>query len=572
MKRKTGDRATTAWIIKTIKGQKRYVLLLTLAQMILGFFSMGYALFLKGLVNSAIAKDQGGMLYYCGLLVGLVIVMFLLRSVGIYLDEYVRSALENSFKRRLFHNLLRKDYAQVTAYHSGEWMTRMTSDTNVVAGGIVHILPGFAGTVVKLASAVTLLFVYVPKLTVCILAGGVVAVCFTWGLRRLVKRLHRQVQVSDSRFRVFMTERLGSMMVIRAFEKEETAMEQGEARMAEHKRARMKKTWAMGLFHNGFSLVVNCVYVIGAIYCARGIFNGEMDYGTFTAVLQLVTQVQTPIGNVSGYFTQYSTMLASAERLMEAELFHEPVLTAQVEDIPAFYHEQFEGVGLRGATFTYAPVSNEAGEEERHTVLRDLDLEVRKGEYVAFCGPSGCGKSTVLKLLMCMYELDSGARYVRSTAGESPLTGGWRGLFSYVPQGNQLMSGTIREVVTFGHKEQMTRDAQIMEALDIACADFVRDLPEGLDTMLGERGAGLSEGQMQRIAIARAVFSDRPVMLLDEATSALDEASETRLLDNLKKMTDKTVIIVTHRPAALEITDKTIYFTPVEAEKEGAKP
>lgn len=564
MRKKTGDRATTMWIIRTIKGQKRYVLTLTLLQMVLGVCSMGYALFLKGLVNNAIAKDYNGMLYYCGLLVGLVITLFVLRGIGLYLDEYVRSALENSFKRRLFDNLLHKDYARVTAYHSGEWMTRMTSDTNVVAGGIVHILPGLSGTVVKLISAVTLLFVYVPNLTMWILVGGVVMVCLTWSLRRLVKKLHRQVQMADSRFRVFMTERLGSMMVIRAFEKEKTAMEQGDGRMADHKRARMRKTWTMGLFHNGFSLVVNCVYVIGAIYCARGIFSGQMDYGTFTAVLQLVTQVQTPIGNISGYFTQYSTMLASAERLMEAELFPDPAMTVQVEDMPSFYHEQFESVGLRGATFTYAPVTADSQDEERHTVLRNLDVEIRKGEYVAFCGPSGCGKSTVLKLLMCMYDLDSGERYVRSGAGESPLTAGWRSLFSYVPQGNQLMSGTIREVVTFGDREQMQQDEKILRALRIACADFVEELPEGLDTTLGERGAGLSEGQMQRIAIARAVFSDRPVMLLDEATSALDEASETRLLDNLRAMTDKTVIIVTHRPAALEITDKIIHFTPVE--------
>lgn len=564
MERKNSDRATTAWIIRTIKGQKRYVLILTLLQMILGVCSTGYALFLEGLVNSAFGRDQSGMLYYCGLLVGLVFVLFVLRGVGLYLDEYVRSALENSFKRRLFHNLLRKDYAQVTAYHSGEWMTRMTSDTNVVAGGIVHILPGLSGTVVKLVSAVSLLYVYVPKLTTWILVGGVVLMCFTWGLRRLVKKLHRQVQMSDSRFRVFMTERLGSMMVIRAFEKEKTAMEQGEDRMANHKRARMKKTWAMGLFHNGFSLVVNCVYVAGAIYCARGIFNGQISYGTFTAVLQLVTQVQTPIGNISGYFTQYSSMLASAERLMEAELFSEPEATAQVEDVPAFYHERFESVGLRGATFTYAPVTNEAQDQERHTVLRDLDMEIHKGEYVAFCGPSGCGKSTVLKLLMCMYDLDSGHRYVKSRAGESPLTAGWRGLFSYVPQGNQLMSGTIREVVTFGDCGHMGEDEKILRALRIACADFVEELPEGLDTALGERGAGLSEGQMQRIAIARAIFSDRPILLLDEATSALDEVTETRVLDNLKAMTDKTVIIVTHRPAALEITDQIIHFKPVE--------
>lgn len=564
MKKKTGDKATTAWIIRTIKGSKRYVLLLTLAQMILGACSMGYALFLKGLVNSAVARDTNGMMYYCMLLVSLVLVLFLLRSIGIYLDEYTRSVLENSLKNRLFRNLLHKDYASVTSCHSGEWMTRMTSDTNVVASGIVHILPGFAGTLVKLLSSVALLFVYVPKLTGWILVGGVVTVLATWTLRKLMKSLHRQVQMSDGKFRIFMTERLSSMMVIRAFEKEEIAMEQGKQYMAEHKKARMKKTWILGLFQNGFSLMVNCVYVVGAIYCAHGILNGVMDYGTFTAVLQLVTQVQTPIGNVSGYFTQYSTMLASAERLMEAELFAEEECEKETRDLRGFYRDDFQSIGLRGAAFTYAPVLGEEGQEERNTVLKNLDLEIRKGQYVAFCGPSGCGKSTVLKLLMCMYHLDEGSRYICSREGEVPLTGSWRGLFSYVPQGNQLMSGTIREVVTFGDPEAMKQEEGIRQALKIACADFMDDLPDGLDTLLGERGAGLSEGQMQRIAIARAVFSDRPILLLDEATSALDDENETRLLENLRAMTDKTVIIVTHRPKALEITDQIIHFQPVE--------
>ncbi len=173
MKKNAGDRKTTAWIIRTLKGQKRYVLLLTLAQVILGVCSMGYAMFLRGLVNCAVARDTRGMGLYCGLLIGLVVLQFLLRSFGVYMDEYTRSALENAFKRRLFRNLLYKDYAQVSARHSGEWLTRMTSDTNVVAGGIVHILPGLSGTLVRMIAAAALLFVYVPKLTAWILLGAV---------------------------------------------------------------------------------------------------------------------------------------------------------------------------------------------------------------------------------------------------------------------------------------------------------------------------------------------------------------------------------------------------------------
>jgi len=180
---------------------------------------------------------------------------------------------------------------------------------------------------------------------------------------------------------------------------------------------------------------------------------------------------------------------------------------------------------------------------------------------VAFTGPSGCVKSTVLKLLMCLYPLDAGMRYLISNGGKQELTSAWRGLFAYVPQGNQLMSGTIREIVAFGDPEKMLQEEKLIQALKIACADkFVAGLELGMDTLLGERGTGISEGQMQRIAVARAVFSDNPILLLDEATSSLDETTEKELLKNLKAMTDKTVIIVTHRMAVLSICDKNIDF------------
>jgi ATP-binding cassette subfamily B protein len=294
--------------------------------------------------------------------------------------------------------------------------------------------------------------------------------------------------------------------------------------------------------------------------------NNTMSYGTFTAVLQLISQAQMPIGNISGYFPKYSAMLASAERMMEAERYEPELEMAAVEDMAAYYRNRFESIGLRDAGFTYLPVGNaETGEAVRPTVLKGLNIRIRKGEYVAFCGPSGCGKSTVLKLLMSMYALDEGCRFVSDGEGEHPLTAAWRGLFAYVPQGNHLMSGTIRDVVTFGAPREEGLDERIWRALNIACADqFTAELPLRLDTQLGERGAGLSEGQMQRIAIARAIFSERPILLLDEATSALDEQTEAKLLDNLRSMTDKTVIIVTHRPAALDITDQIITFNPNE--------
>ena len=191
---------------------------------------------------------------------------------------------------------------------------------------------------------------------------------------------------------------------------------------------------------------------------------------------------------------------------------------------------------------------------------------------MAFTGHSGCGKSTVLKLLMSIYPLDGGRRCMKCRDGQViDLTAAYRRLFAYVPQGNQLMTGTIREIVSFAETGAVDEE-RVREALRVACADeFVSELERGIDTVLGERGTGLSEGQMQRIAIARALYSGAPVLLLDEATSALDGGTEERMLVNLRKMTEKTVIIVTHRSAALDICDRVLEFSENGAREIGQK-
>ena len=220
------------------------------------------------------------------------------------------------------------------------------------------------------------------------------------------------------------------------------------------------------------------------------------------------------------------------------------------EEINQYYQEKLQSFGFRNASFSYAG-------ESMPSVLENLSLDIRKGEAIAFTGPSGCGKSTVLKLLMNLYPLNNGEAYV----DDQPLTASWRKLFAYVPQESVLMSGTIREVISFADPNAAEDNDKLQYSLSIACAsEFVSEQENKLDTLLGERGAGLSEGQIQRLAIARAIFADAPILLLDEATSALDMDTERRLLQNLKKMTDKTVIIVTHRPAALSVCDRVYQF------------
>ena len=226
-----------------------------------------------------------------------------------------------------------------------------------------------------------------------------------------------------------------------------------------------------------------------------------------------------------------------------------------------FYNTEFSAIKVDKVCFTYKSTDKES-------VLYNVSFDIQKGENIAFTGHSGCGKSTVLKLLMCLFRPDSGSIIIQKAEGmETELSSKWHRLFAYVPQGNHLMNGTIKEIITFA--DAQADDDRIDRALKISCADeFVSELENGIDTELGERGAGLSEGQMQRIAIARAIYSDAPILLLDEATSALDEATEKQLLNNLRSMTDKTVLIVTHRPAALDICDKIIRFTEKGIEEE----
>ena len=498
------------------------------------------------------------------LLAGVIAAQIALGAAGRFLSEYTTTTVENCFKQRLFAALLTGNYASVTAVHSGEWMNRLTSDTTVVAGGVTQIVPGLIGMLVRLLGAVTAILWLEPRFLYILLPGGAAMMLLTYAFRKILKRLHKRIQETDGALRVFLQERLESLLIVRTFAKEHQTAAQAASLMEQHKAARMKRSNFSNLCNIGFAGAMNGAYLLGIGFCGYGILTGTMSYGNLMAIMQLVGQVQSPFANITGYLPRYYAMLASAERLMEAEAFapdsEHPLAE---EDTLEFYRTQLTALRLEHASFTYQPpVRAEEAQPPMPVVLKDIDLTIRKGEYIAFTGPSGCGKSTVLKLLMCLYPLDAGSRTLETTCGTQPLTAAWRSLFAYVPQGNQLLSGTIRDIVSFGDPCKAQDDAGILRALRIACAeDFVQKLEKGLDTTLGEHGQGLSEGQMQRIAIARAVFSEHPILMLDEATSALDEATALRLLNNLRKMTDKTVILVTHRMNQAGFFDAELAFS-----------
>lgn len=528
--------------LKDISKDKRsYFFILIIVQILQGLSSVMFALLLRSVIDSAIAHSKTLLIRNMSLFIGLILFQIILSSLIRYYNELSKANLENTSKARLFKQILNRDYSYISSIHSAKWMNRLTSDTVVVSTGLTEIVPGILGMLAKLIGALVMIVYLEPKFIYVLVIGGLIMVTLTTTFRNKLKEYHKTMQEKDGNVRVFLQEHLHSLMIIKVFTKEENVYDDSIKTMEEHKCARMEKTKFSNVCNIGFSLMMNGAYVLVAIYSVVGIYNGTVSYGTLMALLQLINQVQGPFANITSYIPKYYAMLASVERLIEVEKvdFDTNVKNSM---------NTFDSITLKNISFTY----------DREEVLKNFDFKLDKGECVAFVGPSGCGKSTVLKALLSLYPINDGTKKIAIGGTTYELTSKYRNLFSYVPQGNQLMSGTIKDVVCFSSDFD---ENKVWKALDIACAsDFVKKLPDGLDTVLKEQGAGISEGQMQRLAIARAIYSNRPILLLDEATSALDIDTEKDLLNNLKSIKDMTVIIITHRLEALSICNRIIEF------------
>ena len=541
------EKKTGKWLWTLASGQKGKILLLMALRVMGSFLAALTAWLFRGLIDRAVAGDGDGLFWYGAALVVTIAGILAANAAVRHFSELVKATLENIYKSRLYGEILTRRYAAVRQVHGGEWMNRLTSDTVVVAGGITTILPELAGLAAGLCSALILLLMLLPELTWVVFPLGAGLIVVTYLFRKKLKKLHKLIQEADGSLRVYLSEHIANLLIVRSFGQEYRSKEQAEALMAKHREARMRRNRFMNICNVGFGVLMRGGYVAGAIYCAAGILRGSLSYGTFVAVTQLIGQVQSPFASVSGYIPQIYAVLASAERLMEIENAPRdvPVKDGDTAD--------FEAIGFSDLSFSY---------KDRGTcaVLEHLSFEVRRGESAAITGISGRGKSTVLKLLMGLYPPDGGEGYLveKGTGRRRPLLPQDRGLFAYVPQGNQLMSGEVREVLTFGEAKDGAEDDRLWAALDVACMKEIVEREGGLSAVLGENGRGFSEGQLQRLAIARAIVSGRPVLLLDEATSALDEATERRLLENLRRLTDRTVITVTHRKTVLSICDKEI--------------
>lgn len=535
------------WILQNGRGQFGSIFLLSLGCMVNAGIGVGLALALKTVVDSAVSGDRNRFLLasVCTtVMIGIQIIL----GYGIrFLDECTRADLENTLKGRVWMTIMTRDYASLEQFHTGERMNRLSGDVRLVADSIVALVPNFLSMLTRFLAAMVILFFLDWRFTLIFLAGALIVMGCSAIFRNRMKELHGRMQEAEGKVRSFQQEMMENTMVIRSFQAEQTIKNINQTYMQEHKKMRLKKNFFSNLTQTGFSGILNVGYLFGIFWCGLGILNHTITYGTLLAVQQLIGQIQQPIAGMAGIVPKYYAMLASAERLMELEDMPEDMEGDWQEEPDITY--DLKEIRLESYTIGYG--------REKGTVLEQISLQMNEGDVMAITGESGAGKSTLLKALLGIYPKQEGQIILVKKNGEKlPFQKSMRTLFAYVPQGNCLMSGTIREAVSFyGMKGTMT----VEEACHIACAtDFIEKLQKKYETVLGERGVGLSEGQMQRLAIARAIYMGNPVLLLDEATSALDQDTEIQVLKNIQSLHNKTIVIVTHRPAALEICNRIV--------------
>lgn len=525
--------------------------------------SLANVVLMRTLIDAAVGRDEKTLIQTGVIMLTLTVLQFGLGILRQYLRETASVRIIQHIQNRFFGILLRKNYTAVSEKHSEEWMNRFILDVSGVASVFTSMLPGVASAVIHFTVAGFLLLRISPVFLLAAAVGGLGMALLNYGLKEPFKRRQRALRETTGRKNTYLSEHLSKLIIVKAFNREER-IEQNAGEQTEAVAQRKIDVLRLSLMKNSIQRFATLfAYLAVLFYCAYKIFRGEISYGASVMFMRLMSQISTPLSELSGYLTRYFEVVVNAERLQEAERFPDDFAGSIRDDvaIQKFYHEEFRDIAFSDVTFSYRSAD---GEEKGSlpTVFSHVDICIPKHSCVAFTGITGSGKSTIFKLLMSFYPLQSGTKTVHTAdGGELPLDASFRRLFAYVPQGNQLMAGTIREMVTFGSKEDLYRDQEIWDVLETACAkDFIEKLPQGLDTAIQEKGVGLSEGQLQRIAVARALFTQRPILLLDEATSALDEATEKKLLQHLKSMTDRTILFVTHRPNGLAICDREVHI------------
>lgn len=550
MKKENVNETAKFWLKKEMRPYQTFILFLACLIAFSTIFSLAFAYMVRYLINSASNGHANQLWIFSFILLGVLLLKIVLKTLVSFLSERLRAKMTAELRSKIFAKILRSDYRHLQEYHSGDMLNRLTTDIQQVVSITVGFLPAACEMIVQCVGAIAALLTIDPLFTGIYVVSGIGFGAITALFRRHVKKKQKAVLQADGEFRSFMQEGLSSIMTLKAYGAEGKSYDKATSFASLYYRRRQERNRINSMMSFIFSLLSNFGLILAVVWCSISVLNGNTDYGSILSVILLLMQLQHPFTSFSSLIPAYYSRIASGERLAEIDELPCEKLSLDTDNILQIYND-FSEIILKNIEFTY----------DRDIIFTNANAIIKKGDIICLTGLSGSGKSTIFKLLLNVFTPTNGEMYLTIQGQEDiQLTAKERGLFAYVPQGNFLFSGTIYENLTFFavEKDKDVLQEKMKQALKIACADFVWELPENLQTCLGESGEGLSEGQLQRLTIARALLSERPILLLDEATSALDGETEKQLLKNIKALQGKTCIMVTHRPAALDIADRVL--------------
>ena len=531
------------WLVKYSKPYIPKILFMMIINLLITLLSTGMAVLSKEIIDRATNGNNitVAIIFYIVFIISMLGFNVISQMISLVLDEKFSFGI----RKQLYEQIINAHWMDVKKYHTGDLMTRLTSDAGNISNGIIYTIPTIIELVLELLITFFTLFYYQPMLAVFALVIGPVAAVVSFWLGRKLKKLQVKVQESESAYRSYVQESLANLLIVKSFANEEYATDRLVKLRDERFKWVYKKSKLGVISSTSMSLTFQLAYIVAFTYGAICITAKTITYGTMSLFITLINRIQSPIISLAQQIPKIVSILASAGRVIELQ-------NIPLEEKYDKHIEQRDiGVRVEGLSFHY--------DMEKENVFENADISIKPGEFVAIIGESGIGKTTLIRLIMSfMSEYEGNITYYNNHHEEIKANASTREFISYVPQGNTLFSGTIRENIRMGKLD--AAEEEFIEALKMSAAyDFVQELPKGIDTVIGERGHGISEGQAQRIAIARALIKKAPFLILDEATSSLDPQTELAVLEGIRKLEPKpTCLIITHRLSVLPYCDRRI--------------
>ena len=515
----------------------------------------------KSLIDSAISGDSDATIRWLIIMLSITLISMLSSPVTSFMSTHSSTKLTQNIQRKIYQHIQCSDWLEQSKFHSVSLLTRVTSDVSNISSAILGTIPSLVSLTVTLVGSFYTLISWAPSIAFAAVFIGPFLILVGKYFSRKLKDLYKEAQEEDVKYRSFMQESIQNIMIVKTFCMEKINMHRLVDIQNNKYKIAMRNTRLSVMTSMSMSFCSSLAYFTIFTWGVLNIAKGVSTYGTFTGMLQLYSKVQAPFSSLASMIPGLISTIAAAERLMEIEAI--PVekmadekelddigsLEVALDSISSKVSSTFNKPNIVFDNVSFAYKAN-------NNILNNINLTIDAGETIAFVGPSGEGKTTMIRLILSLINPTEGNILLSEGNLVKEINRNYRELISYVPQGNTLFSGSIRDNLKYGNP--YASDDEIKAALKNACAlDFVNELEDGLDTMIGEKGVGISEGQAQRIAIARSFLRERPILILDEATSALDPETEVNVLKAVRALPTKpTCIIITHRPSALNICNR----------------